>query len=37
MTATYSASKKSWMQTLYVFAGGMTVWVGILGGLALHG
>lgn len=37
MTTTFSTSRKSWLQTLYVFAGGMTVWVGILGGVALHG
>jgi hypothetical protein len=37
MTATFAASKKSWMQTLYVFAGGMVVWLGIVGGVALHG
>jgi len=37
MVATFAASKKSWMQTLYVFSGGMAVWFGIVGGLALHG
>lgn len=29
--------RKSWRQTLYVFAGGMTVWFGLLGAVALHG
>lgn len=30
-------TRKSWLQTLYVFAGGMLVWVGFMAGLALHG
>lgn len=29
--------RKSWLHTLYVFAGGMVVWFGIMGALALHG
>ena len=29
--------RKSWLQTLYIFSGGMVLWFGIVGGLALHG
>lgn len=32
-----AATRKTWLQTLYVFAGGMLVWFGILAGVALHG
>lgn len=30
-------ARSSWRQTLYIFAGGMIVWFGILGAVALHG
>ena len=29
--------QNSWLQTLYVFSGGMAVWLGLMGALALHG
>ena len=32
-----TTTRKSWLQTLYVFSGGMVVWLGIMGALALHG
>ena len=32
-----AATRKTWLQTLYVFAGGMLVWFGILASVALHG
>jgi hypothetical protein len=29
--------RNTWLQTLYIFSGGMAVWFGLMGMLALHG
>lgn len=33
----FSGSRKSWRRTLYLFTGGMIVWLGIVTAVALRG